>query len=203
MNYTRLSVFVGAALLSVAASFSAAPAYASQGYYRSYQVNQGGYQANRAYYSYRTDRQVNRGYQTYGAYGQAGRGYPGYRPYPQTTRGDTTYRPYNQAYQQHTPAYRRGVTTPQRFARGGGSGMATFYDPAPAARGFTAAHLSLPMGTRIMVTNLSNRRSVVVRIADRGPEAWTGRILDMSRAAAYSLGMIQAGVVPISYRVVN
>lgn len=55
----------------------------------------------------------------------------------------------------------------------------------------------------ILVTNLGNRRSVVVRIADRGPEAWTGRVLDLSRTAAYSLGMIHAGVVPVSYRVVN
>lgn len=60
----------------------------------------------------------------------------------------------------------------------------------------TAAHRSLPFGTRVRVTNLRNQRSVVVRINDRGPYA-RGRIIDLSRQAARQLGMLSAGVVPV------
>ncbi len=76
-------------------------------------------------------------------------------------------------------------------------GFATFYDPPRA--GLTAAHRTLPFGTLLRVTNRANGRSVVVRIADRGPEAWTGRVLDLSRSAARVLGMERAGVVPVTY----
>jgi rare lipoprotein A len=81
------------------------------------------------------------------------------------------------------------------------SGLATFYDPPWP--GLTAAHRWLPFGTLLRVTNKTNGRSVVVRISDRGPQAWTGRVLDLSRAAARALGMERAGVVPISYVVQN
>lgn len=60
----------------------------------------------------------------------------------------------------------------------------------------TAAHRSLPFGTRVRVTNLNNDRSVVVRINDRGPFV-RGRIIDVSRAAAQRLDMLRAGVVPV------
>jgi rare lipoprotein A len=59
----------------------------------------------------------------------------------------------------------------------------------------TAAHRDLPMGTWIMVTNLDNGRSVEVRVNDRGPFV-SGRIVDVSYAAARLLGMIGPGVVP-------
>ncbi|RJG11916.1 septal ring lytic transglycosylase RlpA family protein [Pseudomonas cavernicola] len=59
----------------------------------------------------------------------------------------------------------------------------------------TAAHRSLPFGTRVRVTNLNNDKTVVVRINDRGPYA-RGRIIDVSRKAAQQLGMLRAGVVP-------
>jgi rare lipoprotein A len=59
----------------------------------------------------------------------------------------------------------------------------------------TAAHRTLPMGTRVRVTNLRNGKSVVVRINDRGPYG-RGRIIDVSWAAARALGMLEAGVVP-------
>ena len=58
----------------------------------------------------------------------------------------------------------------------------------------TAAHPTLPFGTRLRVTNLANGKSVVVRVNDRGPFT-KNRILDVSRAAAQQLGMIDAGVV--------
>ena len=63
-------------------------------------------------------------------------------------------------------------------------------------RSMTAAHRSLPFGTRVRVTNLRNGKSVVVRINNRGPYT-KGRIIDMSEAAAEKLGMIKAGVVPV------
>jgi len=56
----------------------------------------------------------------------------------------------------------------------------------------TAAHRQLPFGTRVKVTNLSNDKSVVVRITDRGPHT-RGRLIDVSRAAAEQLGMLRSG----------
>ena len=65
----------------------------------------------------------------------------------------------------------------------------------------TAAHRSLPLGTRAKVTNLENGRSVTVTINDRGPYR-RGRILDLSRAAAQRLDMVDDGVVPVALQVV-
>ena len=68
--------------------------------------------------------------------------------------------------------------------------------------GYTAAHRSLPFGTRVRVTNEANGRSVVVRINDRGP--WVeGRILDLSYAAAKQLGMLEAGVIRVRLEVLR
>ncbi len=60
----------------------------------------------------------------------------------------------------------------------------------------TAAHRSLPFGTRLEVTNLGNDRSVVVRVNDRGPFV-RGRIVDLSLAAAKALGMAKDGVTRV------
>jgi rare lipoprotein A len=60
----------------------------------------------------------------------------------------------------------------------------------------TAAHRSPPFGTRVMVTNLSNGKSVEVEITDRGPYAGN-RIIDLSRAAAQALGMVDAGTASV------
>lgn len=60
----------------------------------------------------------------------------------------------------------------------------------------TAAHRTLPFGTRVRVTNLNNARTVVVRINDRGPYG-RGRIIDLSFKAAQQLDMIRTGVVPV------
>jgi rare lipoprotein A len=57
--------------------------------------------------------------------------------------------------------------------------------------GLTAAHRTLPLGTRLLLTH--GGRSVVVRVNDRGPAAWTGRSLDVSRGAATALGLIHSG----------
>lgn len=61
----------------------------------------------------------------------------------------------------------------------------------------TAAHPSLPMGTKVRVTR-EEHGSVVVCINDRGPARWTGRIIDLSRGAAARLNMINAGVATVT-----
>jgi rare lipoprotein A len=66
----------------------------------------------------------------------------------------------------------------------------------------TAAHRSLPFGTQVKVTNLSNQRSVIVRINDRGPY-YQGRIIDLSLAAAKSLEMVEAGITQVKLEVVD
>jgi rare lipoprotein A len=63
-------------------------------------------------------------------------------------------------------------------------------------RAMTAAHRSLPFGTRLRVTYRG--RSVVVRISDRGPARWTGRALDLSSAAADAIGLTRVGVGSVS-----
>lgn len=61
---------------------------------------------------------------------------------------------------------------------------------------FTAAHPTLPWGTRVKVINLDNGKSVDVRINDRGPYK-QGRIIDVSRAAARALGIVQRGIATV------
>jgi peptidoglycan lytic transglycosylase len=63
----------------------------------------------------------------------------------------------------------------------------------------TAAHRSLPFGTKVLVENLSNGRSVVVRIKDRGPFVG-GRVIDLSKAAAAQIGMIHSGTAKVRIR---
>ena len=67
---------------------------------------------------------------------------------------------------------------------------------------YTAAHRSLPFGTKIKVTNLHNSRSVVVTVNDRGPFV-RGRIVDVSTGAAGVLGMKASGVAPVRVELVS
>ena len=66
----------------------------------------------------------------------------------------------------------------------------------------TAAHRSLPLGTRVRVINVENDRAVVVRINDRGPFV-RGRIIDLSRAAARELGPLGSGVFTVRIEVLE
>ena len=66
----------------------------------------------------------------------------------------------------------------------------------------TAAHKTLPLGSRVRVTNRRNGRSVVVRINDRGPFV-RGRIIDLSLAAARALDMEEEGVAPVRVEVLS
>ena len=61
----------------------------------------------------------------------------------------------------------------------------------------TAAHRTLPFGTRIRVVNQRNGQSVIVRINDRGPYA-RGRVIDLSKASAEALGISGVGTVALS-----
>jgi rare lipoprotein A len=92
-------------------------------------------------------------------------------------------------------------------------GLASWYgeahDGLPTASGeifdrtrYTAAHRTLPIGTRVRVTNLENGRVVRVRVNDRGPYV-AGRILDLSQEAARTLGMVERGVVMVQLDVIR
>jgi len=64
----------------------------------------------------------------------------------------------------------------------------------------TAAHRTLPFGTKVKVTNKRNGKSVIVRINDRGPFI-RGRVLDVSKAAAKNIGMVGSGTAQVCYQV--
>ena len=69
-------------------------------------------------------------------------------------------------------------------------------------RALTAAHRTLPFGTRLRITNLENGRSVVVTVTDRGP-ADRGRVVDLSRHAARQLGFVREGTARVRLDVVG
>lgn len=73
-------------------------------------------------------------------------------------------------------------------------GMAAYYSGRGA--GLTAAHKTLPFGTRLRVTNVKTGRSVVVTINDRGPFN-RGRVLDLCTRAARALGMMDQGIARV------
>jgi rare lipoprotein A len=68
-------------------------------------------------------------------------------------------------------------------------------------RKLTAAHKTLPLGTKARVTNLDNGSSVEVEINDRGPFI-EGRIIDLSRAAAGALGFVESGTAPVQVELI-
>ncbi|MGI0479556.1 septal ring lytic transglycosylase RlpA family protein [Geminocystis sp. CENA526] len=102
-----------------------------------------------------------------------------------------------------------GVKSLRRAAQG----IASWYGPGFHGRrtasgekfnqnALTAAHRSLPFGTRVKVTNVRNGRSVIVRINDRGPHV-RGRIIDLSAGAARAIGLKGSGVGTVSMQVLN
>ena len=115
----------------------------------------------------------------------------------------------------HKRHARLAGTPPPAVARVGDteSGLASWYGHPyhgrPAANGeiydmekLTAAHRTLPFDTWVRVTNLGNRKSVDVRIIDRGPFI-DGRIIDLSHAAAREIDMIGPGVVQVRMEVIR
>jgi rare lipoprotein A len=114
--------------------------------------------------------------------------------------------------QEASPQHRRGrarheVGSRGPTARGGSTVLASYYGGGERLNshtangerfrpgGLTAAHRSYAFGTRLLVTH--NGRSVVVRVTDRGPAAYTGRSLDLSYGAASHIGMIGVGVARV------
>ena len=109
----------------------------------------------------------------------------------------------------------RGRTIPPQPLEGRvtQTGIASWYGPGFHGRAtasgviydqheLTAAHQTLPLGTRVMVTNLETGRSTEVTINDRGPFL-KERILDLSYAAAGTLGMIGPGTIPVRIEVLD
>ncbi|WP_460974639.1 septal ring lytic transglycosylase RlpA family protein [Spirosoma knui] len=82
------------------------------------------------------------------------------------------------------------------------NGRKTAYGERVSAEALAGAHRSLPLNTLVEVTNLDNQRSVIVRINDRGPFS-KGRVIDLTHAAAQTLGMVSRGVANVSLRVVG
>lgn len=65
---------------------------------------------------------------------------------------------------------------------------------------YTCAHRTLPFGTKLKITNLENKKSVVVRVNDRGPHI-RERIIDLSYVAARDIGMLDKGIVRVKIEV--
>lgn len=90
------------------------------------------------------------------------------------------------------------------------NGLASFYSDATQtasgekfdAHELTAAHRTLPFGTRLRVTNVATGQSVTVRVTDRGPFV-PGRVVDVSHSAAETLGMVGEGVAKVKLDVIQ
>jgi rare lipoprotein A len=109
-----------------------------------------------------------------------------------------------------------GCAGPRSFASGGFSsetGMASYYGhefhgrETASGRTYrknemTAAHRTLPFGTKVRVTNLETGRTVVVTVTDRGPYR-RERVIDLSKRAARKLGILRAGVARVRLDVVD
>lgn len=68
--------------------------------------------------------------------------------------------------------------------------------------GMTCAHRTLPLGTRVRVTNLENGKSIELKVNDRGPFV-DGRIIDLSQGAAEKIDMIQSGIAIVKIEVIK
>lgn len=121
---------------------------------------------------------------------------------PQDNRTRVAVKP-----REHTPFATDRNAAKAQFAP---YGVASFYsDEQLTANGenfnpnaLTAAHPTLPFGTRLRVTNLATGRSVTVRVNDRGPFV-PGRVVDVSYSAAETLGIVERGVANVKLDVVQ
>jgi rare lipoprotein A len=111
------------------------------------------------------------------------------------------------------PTRSKVIFSPPPEGRVTQTGIASWYGPGFHGRAtasgvvydqheLTAAHQTLPLGTRVIVTNLENGRSTEVTINDRGPFL-KERVLDLSYAAATTLGMIGPGTIPVRIEVLD
>jgi len=95
---------------------------------------------------------------------------------------------------ENSPSFKSGMASIYSVDSGASTANGERLDPTA----LTAAHRTLPFGTKVRVTNQNNRRSVVVTINDRGPFV-RGRIIDLTPAAGRALGF--AGVAPVTIKV--
>jgi len=103
--------------------------------------------------------------------------------------------------EEHTSNVQTGYAT---WYGGGHHGGPTASGERFNKHAMTAAHRTLPMNTRVRVTNTNNGRSVIVRINDRGPFGHRReRIIDVSEAAARELDIIESGVAPVRVEVLK
>jgi rare lipoprotein A len=110
---------------------------------------------------------------------------------------------------QRNPEARKQVGKTKPYQVGTASWYGQIFDGKPTASGepydmydMTAAHLKLPMGSYVRVTNLRNGRAVIVRVNDRGPIV-PGRIIDLSYGAAQALQFKQRGLQRVRLDLVN
>jgi rare lipoprotein A len=111
------------------------------------------------------------------------------------------------AHAAFTPHDNNNTTTTTKTAS---QGLASFYSEGTQtasgekfnANELTAAHPTLPFGTKLRVTNVTNGQSVTVRVNDRGPYV-PGRVVDVSYSAARTLGMVGGGVAKVKLDVVQ
>lgn len=129
---------------------------------------------------------------------------------PRSHKAERSQRASRSATQRRRAASRTTTTRSTASYGGGSHGIASYYwQPQKVASGgyfnpnaLTAAHRTLPFGTKVRVTNKRNGKSVVVTINDRGPFI-KGRIIDLSKRAAGVIGMQGSGVAPVSVEVVG
>ncbi|MBK3659752.1 septal ring lytic transglycosylase RlpA family protein [Bradyrhizobium diazoefficiens] len=127
-----------------------------------------------------------------------------------TIRQTAIERPHRVAALHPHPIYRPRSPDHVASARQTASqGVASFYSDTETASGekfdkneLTAAHPSLPFGTKLRVTDVSSGRFVTVRVNDRGPFV-RGRVVDISPSAAEALGMVDKGVANVRLDVVQ
>ena len=104
------------------------------------------------------------------------------------------------------PHRRSYASVSRNLLSGIGSWYGDVFDGQPTASGeifdqsaLTACHPTLPFGTLVRVINLRNKRSVVVRINDRGIRP--DRVIDLSSAAAEKIGMLETGIAPVKIEI--
>ena len=130
-------------------------------------------------------------------------------------KADTKAPEATEAKRPDLPVEHQVATTEVKTLHGTGktqAGMASYYGTESGSQtssgehfnpsAMTAAHRTLPFGTKVLVTNKRNGRTVIVRINDRGPFVY-GRIIDLSTAAADVIGMRGAGVASVTVEVLG
>jgi rare lipoprotein A len=110
---------------------------------------------------------------------------------------------------EENPVQQIEITTPALVEYGYATYYASYFEGRPTSSGQlyyhhlpTAAHPTLPLGTKVKVTHIDNKQSVIVTINDRGPYA-KGRIIDLSKSAFGTISDLNKGVIFVSVEEIN